>query len=1302
MNPIPQDIIDRVLDAVNIVQEIGEDITLKKQGVNYVGLCPFHDDKTPSFIVSPAKGICKCFSCGKGGNVITYRMEHDGLTFPEAVRLLGRKNNIEIPDEELTPEQRKMNDDRASAMIVLTAAQELYLKNLNAVPDALSYLSRRQISKEVAELYGVGFAFDFDGLTRSLLSQGYSREHIVAAGLGYVDEEKKRLKDRFWQRILFPFFSKTGQVLGYTGRAINDQPAKYKNTNDTIVFNKGRNIFGLYQARTAIQKEDLVYIVEGQFDVLSMAQVGIRNVIGGSGTAFTAEQRKMLHGVTNNVVFIYDGDAAGIAAAEKNLAPFVEGGFKVRCVLLPDGKDPDDMSKSLGQEMEAYLAKMSKTYVEFLSKVLYENSDDEFRRLEKTKQILNVVAKERESVIRDKFLSILSEPSGYDLQTLQGLLDETKVPPAPERFEPGFFGMDFVQDYIDQEEKEIHLVNNFERFQKLIGEKKPWLFYSGVPGTNDIQQLARLTDHVVVHSPDMDCNARRESSDCVMMKELYKYGLTVDIYENEKLNGFIYYYVRYYGELIAEERPTPETKNEYITRCAEMISYAKQAIQTVNLPDWANLLGLKVTSLKSVIKPFSDERKSKQKMDIERDDVYTDLQSVDTDRLPDYVEESEEYSRMLRRYGFYPLLNKEGVPVSYMFRDGSSYRRVADFYIEPLFHVYSTNKEENRRVIRINRLYVNKPTYVEWPSSVFVKLTTLQEMLINEGAYNFENGDAKDYARIWNCISYNFPKCIEMKVYGQQEEGCFVFANGIYHQVDNAWRFDFTDELGLMKHDDTIFYSPSFSKINVGVRKDNDRYEQDRWLVYTDTPETKRLSFARWASLMDEVYRINDNGKWALLYAIMCAFRSDIHPINRLFTAIFFIGPTMSGKTQIAVSIRSLFIKPDAPCFNLNSGTDAAFFSVLERFRDVPQVFEEYNDEMISDNKFQGLKSVTYDGDGKQKRKSATGNDIETSKVNAPVVILGQEAPQKDDNALSNRVVLCEVPKRDSINEEHAQRIFQELKDAEKAGLSYLLLQVLALRPVVKAHFAELLKQCSKELQSRVEVSGSRSGDQTRVINTVSMFLTMCKLMTDYAPELRLPFTYGEFLDLAVEKVRKQVDMLVKTDKLAMFFNTIDFLIDKGSIKYGRDFKIERPTRLKLKGGVEKILQPSDTAVLYMNLSNVHKMYVAAMSNGDKPLSLTTLEVNLNSHPAYIGQVSNTRFRWMIPKEVPVGGMSVDPETGTSTPNMVMTRVMEKQEKMTSAVVLNYDVLTKMMGIDFERTEREEQSSEPEQQKLPF
>ncbi len=1302
MPQIPQQTIDAILDAASIVDVIGEDVTLRKQGVNYVGLCPFHSEKTPSFIVSPSKGICKCFSCGKGGNVIWYKQEHDSLSFPEACRELGRKYNIDVPSVELSQEQQAHKDKQAAAMVAITEAQRLFRDNLLASPEAVQYLLQRNIGRDMIDLYGLGFAFDYSGLTRSMIDKGYSTTQIIDAGLGYIDE-KNKLKDNFWQRIMFPFFSKSGQVLGFTGRAINEQSAKYKNSADTLLFNKGSNLFGLYQARTAIQQSDKVYIVEGQFDVISMAQVEIRNVVCGSGTAFTDEQRKLLHGITSNVVFIYDGDAAGQAAAVKNLLPFISDKFKVRCVLLPDGKDPDDMARSMGTGFKTFLAAREEDYVDFLWRTLHKEGDSDFQKLDIVKKIVTLTSHEPESIIRNAFNGQLAILSGYSLQDIEAMASDVKVV-LPERFETGFFGLEFAKEFVDKDDPVIHLTNNFERFQKRICEEEPYVFYSGVPSTSQIQELNQYASRVEVHKPDMVGTTRFESPDCRLMKAMFQYGITVDISDGGDITGFVYYYIEYYGELIKEVKPNPETKNEYLARCAEMIACTTPAIQTANLSDWAEALGLKTTVLRELVKPFVNERKSKAKMNRELSDVFDDL-TFEQDRVPDYVERNEEYSKMLRRYGFYPQLNKAGVPVCYMFKtENNSFKQVADFYIEPLFHVYSANREENRRVIRLNSLFTKKSTYVEWPSSTFAKLSTLQDALINEGAFNFLNGEAKDYIKIWACISYNFPKCTELKVFGQQEEGCFAFSNGIFHQnEDGKWVFEYCDDLGLMRHEDNIFYSPAFSKINVGQRRDNDQYEQDRWLKFTDTPADKRITFAHWAELMDEVYKINNNGKWALLYAIMCAFRSDIYPINRLFTSVFFIGPTMSGKTQIAVSIRSLFVKPEAPSFNLNSGTDAAFFSVLERFRDVPQIMEEYNDEMISDQKFQGLKSTTYDGEGKQKRKSATGNDIETSKVNAPIVLLGQEAPQKDDNALSNRVVLLEVPKRDSINEERAKIVFEELKEHEKNGLSYLLLQVLELRPIVKRHFSQVLKGVSRELQAKVEMAGSRSGDQTRIINTVSMFCATCKILEEYAPQLRLPFTYKEFEALAVEKVRSQVDMLMKTDKLATFFNTIDYLIDKGSIKYGRDFKIERPAKLKLKGGREVVLQPSDAAVLYMNLSNIHKMYAASISNGEKPFTLTTLEVNLNSHPSFIGSVSNTRFRWMEVHEVPASEVTKS-EPGQPK-DMLMARVMEKREKSTSAVVLNYDVLKKVMGIDFERTSATAEILEEKvqgEQKLPF
>lgn len=1300
MTQISQQIIESVKDAANIVNIIGEDITLRKMGVNYVGLCPFHSDRKPSLIVSPSKGIYKCFACGEGGNVFTWFQKFHGLSFPDSVREVAKRCHIEIPESKLTPEELDAARRREAVQCILDESQRIFAANLKKNKLATDYLDTRQINQETVNTFGIGFTSDFSQLSATLVNLGYSQVNILASGMAYKND-RGDLKDSFYSRIVIPFYNPTGKIVGFVGRDITGkQVAKYKNSPETIFFKKDHVLFGLYQARKSIVEKGFVYICEGQFDVLSLYQRGIRNVIAASGTAFSDHQRRLLHAVTSKLVFILDGDKAGINAAMKHIPVCVQDNFEVKTVSLPNGWDPDDLAKNLQHNVSDYLVKNTLSYVDFFCRNLLTDNDDIYDRKNKIQRIVDIIAAEPDKLIRDAFLDELAPQSGFERSDLNAMISESKTPQPPSQFEPGFYGLDFAASYIDDDAKEVHIVRDFDRFQKLVSEEEPYIYVHGIPPLTAIQDLSRQVERVIFHSPDMSADERKESEDIRTMKALYTFGLTTDVVLNTQVSGFIYAYVQRYGELIDEKPLTPEVKNTYITRCAEMISYASQPIQTVNMSTWAGILSLKVSALKEVLKPFAAERKSQRKIEKERGDVYADVFDFDPDKIPDYVTQSDEYSRMLKRYGFFPILNKQQEPVCYMFRsDTGSLRRVADFYMQPLFHVYSDDPNENRRVIKLNSLYLPGSKFVEFPSNTFAKLSKLTEKLIDKGAYNFEGGTAADYAKIWACMSYNFPLVNEIKVFGQQEEGCFLFANGILHDVDGSWRFEYADDLGLMAHDKTLFYSPAFSKVNMGMRKDADRYEQDRWLMYTDTPQNKRISFKHWAELMNEVYRINDNGKWAIIYAIMCAFRSDIHPINRLFTAIFFIGPTMSGKTQIAVSIRSLFIKPDAPCFNLNSGTDAAFFSVLERFRDVPQVFEEYNDDMISDNKFQGLKSVTYDGDGKQKRKAATGNDIETSKVNAPVVLLGQEAPQKDDNALSNRVVLCEVPKRAEVNEEHARLIFEELKDAEKAGLSYLLVDVLKLRPLVREHFARLQKEAAKEILAAVEASSSKSGDQTRVIMTVSMFLAMCRLLVTYAPELPLPFSYEQFRDLAVEKVKKQVDMLTKTDKLATFFNTIDFLLDKGTLKIGRDIKIEAPGRMiKLKGGKDFTLPSISTQILYMNLSNVHKMYVQSMS-GDKPLSLTTLEVNLNSHPAFIGVVSGTRFRWQETEEVASGGFTAS--DGHSVPDTTMKKVITQREKVTSAIVLNYDILKSLMGIDFERCEREPQPQST-QQDLPF
>ena len=431
---IDDKIIQDILDSTDIVAVIGNDITLKKKGVNYIGLCPFHADKDPSFYVSPAKGICKCFACGKGGNAFWYKQEHDGLSFPEAARELGKLCNIEVPMPETTPEQIKLNDDRASAMTVITEAQQIFRSRIQE-PEAKKYLKTRKISDEILELYGIGFACDFDGLNRELRKRGFADEHMINAGLAYRNEETKKLKDSFWQRILFPFYNRTGQIVGYAGRAINDQVPKYKNTADTILFQKGKVIYGLNQARLDIQKQDKTYIVEGQFDVLSMVQAGVPNVVAGSGTAFTEYNRRQLHNITSNVVFLYDGDAAGLNAALKLLPLFIQDGFAVRCAVMPNGKDPDDMAKAKGKDLAKWLNKIEIDYLDYLIKNLFKKDDDAHHRLEAVNQIISILVLEPKEIIRKEFLGRLAIATGYALDELKNIADNTAKPQRPDQLD---------------------------------------------------------------------------------------------------------------------------------------------------------------------------------------------------------------------------------------------------------------------------------------------------------------------------------------------------------------------------------------------------------------------------------------------------------------------------------------------------------------------------------------------------------------------------------------------------------------------------------------------------------------------------------------------------------------------------------------------------------------------------------------------------------------------------------------------------------------------------------------------------
>ena len=1280
--------INKILDAANIVEVIGESVNLRKSGSNYFGCCPFHDEKTASMCVSPAKRIFKCFGCGEHGNVIWFVHKNEGISYPEAAMMLAKKYKVDIKVEEKTPEEQAREHEREEVMIVLEAAQKWMQEHIGAEAD--KYIASRGMNDWARREFRVGASGSYRQMLDDM-SKLYKPEIMRKAGLVYLRDNGEQM-DYFRHRITFPFLNRYGRVIGFTARDLTGSAkAKYLNSPDSIVFKKGAEFFGLYQARSEIAKYNKVFLVEGQFDVISMAQNGIRNVICKSGSALDGVQVKRLKLLCENVTLVYDDDKAGIHAAVTQIPVLLDAGMNVRCVMLPEGQDPDDFARANTGQVREKLKPIEMGFVAYLYEKLYRQAADEPGREAGLKTILEAVAHVREATIRNDYMKTLARLVESSADKLMPKLRQA-MSGVKQHEEPssGFAGICEAKEIYDKEHDKIRLTSSWREFEEGVGER-PVVYFRGCPQDSQVQELRQLDNSVVICSPDEDFDYKQECDEMQMLKALFRAGFNIDVVTEVETISFIQWYVNIYGLKIHNETPTTTVMDIYLDRIAEMIAETTEVTRTRSMKAWAQMLSMpSEKALKDIVKPYITRKRSKNKVEAERENL-DDVADVDGNTLPDYVEENDEYKRMLSRYGFYPLLSKsKNEPVCYMFKnDSGGYGRVCDFFLTPLLHVYDKDPELNKRIVKITSMApeIRKAKYVEWKSSVFANMATFRAALVNEGAYNFENGNIKHYDKIWTWMSHQFKTCFQLRTFGQQKEDFFAWSNAIFHRNEKGdFEIKKVDNLGLVEHGGDLFYSPAYSEIYAYDRSDSDIFEQDRHLRYIDVPESRRITFAQWADLMNRVYRIEDNGKWAIIYSILCGFRSDLYPVIGNFTAIFFIGQTSSGKSQIAQSIRALYEVPSAPSSNLNQISDAAFFSILERFRDVPCIFEEYNDEEISDQKFQGLKAVTYDGDGKQKRRSATGNDIETSKVNASIILLGQEAPQRDDNALSNRVVLCEVPAHNFSGDQEAQRIFKELKGYEKEGLSYLLVEVQKLRPLFRTHFVPYMEQARKELQDALAGMSGRSGDQSRIIGTVSMFLATCRLLINDAPQLQLPFGYEDFFELAVKKVRHQCEMLAKSDKLATFFNTLDFLIDKGTLKIGRDFTVDEPDKVTLKGGIVKPIAEGQK-VMYMNLSNVHKHYLAAMQGGERPLTLTTLGVNLTSHPAYIGDVSNKKFIWQEEvRTMRTPPNTVNPETmATMAPDDTMIIKIQKKSKQTSAIVLDYNVLQQFMGIDFER-----------------
>ena len=403
--------IERILDAAEIVDVVQEFVPLKKRGVNYLGLCPFHNEKTPSFTVSPSKEIFKCFGCGKVGNSVNFIMEHEHLTYPEALKYLARKYHIEVVEKERTQEEIEKQNERESLLVVTAYAARQFTENLlhsdEGITVGLTYFKERGFKQNVLKKFEVGYSFEQrDAFSKKALEDGYKQDFLVKTGLTIQHEE--RIFDRFSGRVMFPIHGLSGQVLGFGGRILKADPksAKYLNSPESEIYHKSRILYGIYQARKMITQEDRCYLVEGYTDVLSLHEVNIENVVASSGTSLTQEQVRLIKRFTPNITILYDGDAAGIKASIRGIDIVLEEGMNVRIVLLPDGEDPDSYSKKVSnEEFTKYIKDHETDFIRFKTQLLLsEASTDPVKKANLIKDVVKSIAVIPEAITRTVYI----------------------------------------------------------------------------------------------------------------------------------------------------------------------------------------------------------------------------------------------------------------------------------------------------------------------------------------------------------------------------------------------------------------------------------------------------------------------------------------------------------------------------------------------------------------------------------------------------------------------------------------------------------------------------------------------------------------------------------------------------------------------------------------------------------------------------------------------------------------------------------------------------------------------------------
>jgi len=1174
MAMIANELVQRIKDAAQIEKIIGEYIGLKRFGVNYKANCPFHEENTSSFVVSPAKGIYKCFGCGKGGDAVHFVQEFENVSFPQALKIVAKRYNIDVPEKELSPDELSAYKQRENAILSLSKQNSSFHTALLKQDVALTYLTSRGISQATIEKWNLGWA-----------ANGF-----------------------FTGRITFPIQNVSGEVCGFTGRTMEKElQPKYKNSPEDDYFKKSELLFGLYHAKNQITRMNRCYIVEGQTDVLQMDQLGYGNTVAPSGTALTVKQIRLIKRFTKNIVLLLDADTPGIKAAIKNISPLLTEQANLRIIVLPEGEDPDSfIRKSEPGKATQYINNEEIDFIEFKAQQFKKEIEtDPTKKGELITEITNDISIVHDKNVRLVYIQRCSSIFGIKenelIKDIRQLREKMKL-----KTEDGvFFAFDEAAPDI-KEKKQVNILSNFDDvIDYHLNDNRNYIGMNCAPlQKNEILKLKKLTKTAIFDelvSTIFDKQSKDESSMVKNLKRLISFGIDVRMKEDNEVEideetgeisdvSYINFTDWYLSSVTRELSPADDLfTSSAIEHIAELLSFLPESSRMIkinnaqaafknkgvklNVGDFKKILG---TFLKKNAKAFEPDN---EPVEITGDNP---------------MNLNKEQFNDLNRYQHYFEKNS----IHHISKTGQI-AKVSNFVIVPIIHSNtSTGHFKLFEMINEFGFKVNLSLDTKDLNDVRRFKCAIEE----KGNFVFK-GTQVELDNIKERLYSNTTYSNEIEQLGWQSEGFWAWADGLT-TLDG--KFTKTDSNGLITFAEKNYLIKPFSNL---YASDKTAYLNEKKFLH----KTCDVTFADWSSRYVSVF--GDNAMLGICTLVTCFYSDAIFKlVHGELPLINFFGPKGTGKTQQADSLLAFFGEKQ-PINNLSKVTIYGLSQTLKSFHNAFCLIDEYKNSI--DMKFiEFLKSI-YNRQGKiQGNFAQQGTKTEHIPINQMAIVCGQDLPTLDV-ALLERCICLTAYKNDYTNEEVDR--YKELKDMEENGFAHLTDDFLKYRELVIEKFAE-----NNNLVQKM-VSEACHDVSVRLQKNLTTILTSFYILKD---KFVFPFTFDTVLKFGIKVITEQQKFIESSDDLKNFWSIFATLLEQDRIKEGRNYILHDVSEIRYIGSEDITKYGKGMMCLFLRWDGLFPMY-AEYSRRSNMVALgeKTIQFYLEKTKYYQGKIKGKKFR---------------------------------------------------------------------------